>query len=120
MFKIYFILAVLGLSMVRCTQPNKSNQPTTTDKSLSAMNHTIKGQLVDAQNRPIANANIAITEGPDSFIEIATITDAQGFFQLTAGQKAGIYTIGVSSNDGTKKIPVTLPQTQDREIFVLK
>ena len=96
--------------------PSSSN--TVTDKNSAAMAHLIKAQIVDKKQHPIAGAIVILTNGPDSFQEIAAITNENGVFQLTAGQKSGVYTLSAHYDGQTKPFSIALPQKETTPIFV--
>ena len=110
-------IGCLFLLMGFCpSSPSPSN--TSTDKNSEAMAHLIKAQIVDKQQHPIAGALVSLTNGPDSFQEIAAITDENGVFQLSAGQKSGVYTFSANHNGQAKTFSITLPQKETTSIFI--
>lgn len=58
----------------------------------------IRGQVVDSQGRPVAEAAAYIVSAPVSMPDIAQLTDDQGQFTMSA-PVPGHYTIGVRSDD---------------------
>jgi hypothetical protein len=91
---------------------NNTPKPIQNAKNMDVMPLMIKAQLMDGGQKPIKDALVSIATGPDSFQDIAASTDAQGFFQLTAGKKSGIYTLSVHHKGNHKSFAIELPQKE--------
>lgn len=59
--------------------------------------HVIQGRVADASGKPLPEARVYFTAGPEPFPEIAAVTDARGIFRLTA-RSAGTYELGCAAD----------------------
>lgn len=73
----------------------------------------IFGVVRDAVGRPVAQARVYVTDGPEPFPDIAALTTSDGSFRLSAASE-GTYTLGCSA-EGFTPTSVRLLVRHDQE-----
>lgn len=56
---------------------------------------SIQGTIRDKDERPVANAIVMITDGPESFNDLAAVTDDRGVFSLSDLAYPGTYMLQI-------------------------
>jgi len=67
---------------------------------MTALSYVIAGRVCAVDGSPVAGARVYFTAGPVPLPDVATLTDRDGAFSLSA-PSAGTYTIGCAADQYT-------------------
>lgn len=78
----------------------------------------VKGTVRDQSGNPVAAARVFFTSGPTPLPDVATLTDAEGRFVLSA-PTPGTYQLECHAEGlAPAKVSLTIPTTGDSEILI--
>jgi hypothetical protein len=76
---------------------------TSKQKAMDTTTYSVKGVLHTANNQPVENAIVMITEGDYEFPDIASVSNEKGEFYLSNIHLPGNYTLQINSDDTSFK-----------------
>ena len=81
---------------------------------------SLKINIVNIENKPVVGAVVSIVNAPDSFVEIAAISDNEGNVQLPVTNTKGNYTISVFYDGISKTETFDVTDFETNKIVTLK
>lgn len=81
---------------------------------------SLKINIVNIENKPVVGAVVSIVNAPDSFIEIAAISDSAGNVQLPVINTIGNFKISIFYNGISKTESIDVTDFETNKIVTLK
>jgi len=81
------------------------------------MSAPVKGIIIGSNGQPVANAMVMIEESPGAHTDIASVTNAQGEFELNDMDEPGKYVLMINDNGNLQHKEVVL-QAKDSVINI--
>ena len=81
------------------------------------MSAPVKGVIIGSNGQPVANAVVMIEESPGAHTDIASVTNAQGEFELNDMDEPGKYVLMINDNGNLQHKEVVL-QAKDSVINI--